>query len=587
MAITAGYYGIGYKANGVAYQASDTINDRGGTERTIAGGYTTFATAIADIGALTGDIVFGVGYSNISQSLSFPEHIAWPNIDQNNYRIGFVGQIGSVGVFGSQGCIDAEAEGLGNNTLNISTGTDARNGWYMHNLRLHAADSTRAFYEGTSQTYPTFTQCTFTGTINSIDLMYVSAGNFVAHDCVIISRNGIALIPANGTSLIRCIIISTSSYALGGAAFTDIVGCTIYGNTYGMYGFSCAGSFRDNIVVGGTHAIYSAYVQGRLTYITSRNNNLFYSVSNPTEISTGKTTSEYFGDDYQWMDNNFLSNPLFSNIGGYTVEDYALEDTSPAKALNQTPTDNLVYSGNKNDPLTFGVWNNYSAPSYPSENKVLYNTFFNSNSSSGNYSPVETSNVRYNTTYGSGFGIESTGILVIPPTSGVLNTIYYDSSGIQGSWTKANSIYYLYGQYFGIGGISDSGSLVSQSDSSITPSGLQAFDAHTSEGGTIYVTITNKTDYSSEDLIAVYNNSTNMVLDAFIASVGSGNVCDLTNDQEYTVYAMAIESGKLTSGKSNTASATPTTTQDITAPSRPTGLSLDAAPEAPNITGIG
>lgn len=362
MAITSGYYGIGYKADGSLAGNGDTAIDIGGTERTLAGGYTTFATAIADIGALTGDLTFFVFYGDAEQGLSFAEHISWPNIDQNLYRLGFVGQLGSVGELGSQCCIDSEAEGIGSNVLNISTGTDARNGWYMHNLRLHADDSARAFYESTSQTYPMFTQCTFTGTESSTDLMYVASGNFVAHDCVIISRNGVALIPANGTSLIRCIIISTSSYALGGAAFTDVVGCTIYGSTHGMYGFSCAGSFRDNIVVGGTHAIYSAYVQGRLTYITSRNNNLFYSVANPTEISSGKTVAEYFGDDYAWMKNNFLGDPLFANAGGDTVADYALGADSPARALNQTPTDNLIYAGNKNDPYTFGAWNNYSDP---------------------------------------------------------------------------------------------------------------------------------------------------------------------------------------------------------------------------------
>jgi hypothetical protein len=182
-------------------------------------------------------------------------------------------------------------------------------------------------------------------------------------------------------------------------------------------------------------------------------------------------------------------------------------------------------------------YNLYKSPTYPSQESVLYGELFNDNTESGLWTPALASNYKLNETYG---------------TSGV----------------------------------SETGSLESIFGISEMPSGFSAFDAHTSNGGCLYTTISNGSSYGTNAVCVLYNNLDSGVLGSFLASVGSGNVCGLTNNTEYTLFSKIYESGYSPSYYSDLSSATPTTTSDTTAPSRPVGVVLDAPPEAPNITSI-
>jgi len=89
-----------------------------------------------------------------------------------------------------------------------------------------------------------------------------------------------------------------------------------------------------------------------------------------------------------------------------------------------------------------------------------------------------------------------------------------------------------------------------------TPVGLTAVDAET--GGTVLLSIINRTDYTAGDTILIYDDNNDDLHGVFDASVGSGLIYGLVNNIEYTFYAVCRAANAVDSAESDTADATPT-----------------------------
>ena len=222
----------------------------------------------------------------------------------------------------------------------------------------------------------------------------------------------------------------------------------------------------------------------------------------------------------------------------------------------------------------------------PNADNVRYGIQYDNTNSSGTISLPQSSDVRLSTLYGAS-GVENTGTLDIPASGDVQYEVEYDNGTKWGSFVAPDTGSVLLGTTYGDAG-EFVGTLVASgaSSPSITPSGFATFDAHLNYGGGIYVTFTNKSEYSTGDFMIVYNNSGDTPIDAFDATVGSGLVCGLTDGIEYELYSTVVQSGYLESTASSISSAIPTESRDTTPPSRPEGVDLNEAPSPPNITGI-
>lgn len=440
MAITAGNYGIGYKADGNPVGSGDTGYDMLNAAYTIAGGYTTISTALADIGKLTGDLYLFVFYGDALQGKTFAESLTWPNVDQSNlYRIYIIGQLGSVYDKTTQVCVDAT--GIAANTFNITTGTNAVNsGVVCHNLYFKPDTGTRCINKSTSSVYMLFSNCNMVGAGYASMIVYQSSGGMTLSNCIIINQYGYAAQCGALGNYKNCLILS-SSYCVNGT-IGDMDGCTLYGGTYGIHsGFVPNRCFSNNIVYGGTYAIDGAYTRYRVSELC-RKNNLFYSAANPTNIASGATPATYFGFDYNYMQNTLLANPLFINAGGYTPADYALQSTSPALPANQTLQNNALYSGNKLDPITFGSWSNYVSPTYAAAANVLEGVD-RGDGTLGIYHEATTAEVKDGTLFGPSSSYEGTydpvtGNYTDPGVSNVINDTSYYFGGLQKTGTFAS-----------------------------------------------------------------------------------------------------------------------------------------------------